>query len=179
MGLEPTTLGLRVPCSTDWANRALLRWGRSTLNLFNWPLLHDKIYTYYLFSFLYDHSAISEIFASSWYVSFNISCSFCKFHNHTFPAKHTPTIIWNRFWFHGYTRINALINYNWQPAKKKNRPWIKGGLLNQHTHQITHGALFIFWRAFSSTFNKNESAQIKSSSRFVVRVYCVCDACSF
>ena len=22
MGLEPTTLGLRVPCSTDWANRA-------------------------------------------------------------------------------------------------------------------------------------------------------------
>ena len=27
VGLEPTTLGLRVPCSTDWANRAVVKMG--------------------------------------------------------------------------------------------------------------------------------------------------------
>ena len=51
VGLEPTTLGIRVPCSTDWANRAAIH---AAINVNNYnissnypsPLLHHPLLSF-------------------------------------------------------------------------------------------------------------------------------------
>ena len=69
VGLEPTTLGLRVPCSTDWANRADTI--TSNMPLPSHPIHHHVLLIFLLFSFpLFPHSfSFTYPFGSSPYLS--------------------------------------------------------------------------------------------------------------